>query len=66
MLRYIADFLCKELKLVIEVDGITHQDEETNEKDKRKTGDLEDAGFTVIWFTDEDVLKNTSGVMKKK
>ena len=40
VLRYIADFLCKELKLVIEVDGITHQDNETEEKDKRKTGDL--------------------------
>ena len=65
MLRYIADFLCKELKLVIEVDGITHQDGETEEKDKRKTGDLESAGFKVIRFTDEEVLKNMSGVMER-
>ena len=64
-LRYIADFLCKELKLVIEVDGITHQDDETGEKDKQKTSDLESAGFKVIRFTDEEVLKNMNGVMKK-
>ena len=65
VLQYIADFLCKELKLVIEVDGITHQDDETWEKDKRKTIDLEGAGFKVVRFTDEDVLKNMSGVIKK-
>ena len=65
VLRYIADFLCKELKLVIEVDGITHQDDEIGVKDKRKTHDLEKAGFKVIRFTDEDVLKNMSGVMER-
>jgi len=65
VLQYIADFLCKELKLVIEVDGITHMDDETDEKDKRKTRDLESAGFKVIRFTDEDVLKNMSGVMER-
>ena len=50
---------------MIEVDGITHQDGETEEKDKRKTGDLESAGFKVIRFTDEEVLKNMSGVMER-
>ena len=65
VLRYIADFLCKELKLVIEVDGITHQGEETGVKDKRKTSDLEGAGFKVIRFTDEEVLKNMNGVIER-
>jgi very-short-patch-repair endonuclease len=31
--NYIVDFMCKELMLVIEVDGITHQFEETIQKD---------------------------------
>ena len=62
---YIADFLCKELKLVIEVDGITHQGDETGVKDKRKTSDLEGAGFKVIRFTDEEVLKNMNGVIER-
>ncbi|MDG5995362.1 MAG: hypothetical protein DCC43_15190 [Candidatus Brocadia sp.] len=62
---YIADFLCKELKLVIEIDEITHLDGETGEKDKQKTRTLESAGFIIIRFTDEDVLKHASGVMQR-
>lgn len=31
--NYIADFLCKELMLIVEVDGLTHQFEEVSEKD---------------------------------
>ncbi len=63
VLQYIADFMCKELKLVIEVDGITHQYEEIAAKDTRKTHDLEQAGFNVVRFTDEDVLRNMNGVI---
>ena len=57
--------LLQELKLVIEVNGITHQGDETGVKDKRKTSDLEGAGFKVIRFTDEEVLKNMNGVIKR-
>ena len=32
VLNYIADFMCKELMLIIEVDGITHHDEEAIKK----------------------------------
>ena len=56
---------CKELTLVIEVDGITHLDDETGEKDKQKSRALESAGFTIIRFTDEDVLENMSGVIQR-
>lgn len=45
VLQYIADFMCKELKLIIEVDGITHQWEETAQKDEVRQKKLEDAGF---------------------
>src|SRR5215204_4563197 len=57
-LKYIADFICLELMLVIEVDGITHHWEETILKDKKKQADLEAAGFTVLRFTDDEVLNN--------
>lgn len=40
VLRFIADFMCKELFLVIEVDGITHQFEETIKKDKKNNRNL--------------------------
>ena len=64
VLQYIADFMCKELELVIEVDGLTHQEAETAAKDKQKTHDLERAGFKVVRFTDTEVLKNMNGVIE--
>jgi len=60
VLNYIADFMCKELRLVIEVDGITHDSK--LEKDKRRTEALTRAGFHVYRFTDEEVLTNIQGV----
>jgi len=56
VLNYIADFMCMELMLIIEVDGITHHWEETIKKDEIRQKDLESAGFTVIRFSDEEVL----------
>lgn len=63
VLQYIADFMCKELKLIIEVDGITHHSEEQVKYDNLRTTDLKNAGFTVIRFKDEDVLKNMNGII---
>jgi very-short-patch-repair endonuclease len=58
---FIADFMCKELHLIIEVDGITHDNK--LEKDKRRDDELRQAGFNVIRFTDEEVLTNIEGVV---
>ena len=58
VLNYIADFICMELMLIIEVDGLTHHWEETIHKDKKKQTDLEAAGFTVLRFNDDEVLNN--------
>ena len=62
VLKYIADFMCKELQLIIEVDGITHTYEEVAENDKKRQADLERAGFTVVRFTDEEVLHHINNV----
>ena len=62
VLHYIADFMCKELMLVIEVDGLTHQFEETRLKDEKKDKDLSDAGFTILRFTDHEVLTDIHSV----
>jgi very-short-patch-repair endonuclease len=62
VLNYIADFMCKELMLVIEVDGISHHVEEVIKKDKIRQNTLEAAGFTVIRFTDDEVLNNINTV----
>ena len=55
---YIADFLCAERRLIIEVDGGQH----TVECDARRTAFLESQGFQILRFWNDDVLKNLDGV----
>jgi very-short-patch-repair endonuclease len=62
VLIYIADFMCRELMLIIEVDGSIHQLEEVIKNDKIRQKALEDAGFTVLHFTNEEVLTNIQAV----
>ena len=54
--------MCKELKLIIEVDGITHHFDDTYANDQKRQNELEEYGFTVLRFKDEDILKNIEGV----
>jgi len=63
VLNYIADYMCKELLLVIELDGITHHSQEVQLKDQKKTKNLEAVGFTVLRFPDEQVLNNMNFVI---
>ncbi len=58
VLNYIADFMCKPLMLIIEVDGSIHELEEVMQKDKTRQQALEENGFTVLRFTNEEVLTN--------
>jgi very-short-patch-repair endonuclease len=62
VLIYIADFMCKELMLIIEVDGSIHQLEEVNKNDGMRQKAMEGAGFTVLRFTNEEVLTNINAV----
>lgn len=55
---YIVDFVCIEKKLVIEVDGGYHSEYEQIEKDEFRTERLNEMGFAVIRFTNEEVLGN--------
>ncbi len=63
--NYIADFYCHEKKLVIEIDGGYHYDAEQNEKDKYRSGDLNEFGITVIRFTNNNVTTNLDSVISK-
>jgi very-short-patch-repair endonuclease len=64
VLEYIADFMCKELMLIIEVDGITHHKKENINKDRKRDIELIRAGFRVIRFTDEDILTSIPSVAR--
>lgn len=65
ILNYIADFLCKELMLIIELDGLTHDWEEVVLKDDEKQKALESLGFTVLRFTDDEVLHQINRVLER-
>ena len=60
---YILDFVCTQEKLVIEVDGGSHLEQE--EYDKERTRWLEEEkGYRVIRFTNDDVLRNINEVVE--
>ncbi|WP_299861470.1 endonuclease domain-containing protein [uncultured Hoeflea sp.] len=58
--RYIADFACPEHKLIVEVDGSQHADNETY--DQARTRFLEGQGWQVIRFWNDDVLNDIDNV----
>lgn len=62
VLNYIADFMCQELKLIIETDGLTHDFEEVYANDLVRQAKLEEAGFTVVRFNDSEVLNGIANV----
>ncbi len=59
--RYIVDFACTEHQLVIEVDGAQHSD---NAADTSRTAWLEDQGWNVLRFWNNDILTNGNGVVE--
>lgn len=60
--HYIADFACRDLKLIVEVDGATHGDAAEVSYDARRTAALETQGWTVLRLWNEDVFKNLNAV----
>jgi ATP-dependent DNA helicase RecQ len=59
---FIIDFYCAEAKLLIEIDGDSHLVKEQMEYDKARTGYLEERGYKVIRFTNNDVRYNINAV----
>ena len=59
--RYICDFVCRELKLIIEVDGGQHLESNSDVIRDRK---LAEDGYCVLRFWNNDVLGNIDGVLQ--
>ena len=59
---FIADFLCEEKKLVVELDGGHHQ--EQADIDERRTKQIERHGYRLVRLWNNDVLKNIEGVLE--
>ena len=62
---FIVDFYCHEYKLVIEVDGDVHRDQNQSEYDLGRTAELDKFGIRVIRFTNEQIIYNIDSVIIK-
>ena len=63
--HFIVDFYCPAMKLVIEVDGESHFDEQGTARDRERTSVLESYGLKVLRFTNLEIENALSEVRNK-
>ena len=61
---YIPDFVCFEKRLIIEIDGEYHDDEEQKSFDAARQNWLKENGFEMLRFTNKDVKTNLKELLK--
>ena len=61
--RYFADFVCEAAKIIVELDGPTHDGRE--EHDARRTETLELFGYIVVRFRNERVMADPGGTAEE-
>jgi very-short-patch-repair endonuclease len=62
--NYIADFICFSVKLIVELDGESHDFEERQKADQRRDAFFTSEGFHVLRFTNDQVTSNLEGVVE--
>jgi very-short-patch-repair endonuclease len=62
---FIADFYCHERKLILELDGGIHDTPEQMEYDEGRTAELEEKGFKILRFKNDEVLNDINQVLEK-
>ena len=60
--KYIVDFYCADAKLIIELDGSQHYEDEGMKKDAARTAFLESKGFRILRIPNNEVFRNFRGV----
>ena len=63
--KYIVDFVCIELKLIIELDGGQHNEDKNIIYHSERTKFLESNGYNVVRFWNNDIDNNIEGVYEK-
>ncbi|MGE3149845.1 MAG: endonuclease domain-containing protein [Pseudorhodoplanes sp.] len=61
---YVADFVCHEARLIVEIDGGQHFEPEQIRKDAKRSAFLEAKGYRILRFTNHDVMINRQGVLE--
>tara|TARA_R110002073_G_scaffold148335_3_gene301422 strand:- start:18483 stop:21596 length:3114 start_codon:yes stop_codon:yes gene_type:complete len=62
---YIADFICLKKGLIVEIDGLIHQLPENKATDEERTKWLNQQGYNVVRFTNDEVLSNLDDVLER-
>ena len=62
---YVVDFCCLELKLVIELDGGHHTTQLVHQNDVERQKFIENNGYTVLRFWNNEINNNLEGVVQK-
>lgn len=60
--NYIVDFICRKIKLIIEIDGSSHRTR--GKEDRIRQNYLESIGYTVIRFTEAEAVYRIDDVIK--
>ena len=63
--NYIVDFICREKKIIIEIDGGQHNEPKNIEYDNKRTEYLKSEGFQVVRFWNNEIDTNMFGVYEK-
>jgi very-short-patch-repair endonuclease len=63
--RYVADFYCAELKLVVEIEGGIHDEEGQQEYDRKRFEEMQLRGLRILRFANSEVLENTEGILQQ-
>ncbi|MBC3832767.1 endonuclease domain-containing protein [Undibacterium amnicola] len=63
LLNFVLDFVCPELKLVVELDGSQHADAQSY--DDYRTKCLHDAGYVVLRFWNNQVIEELENVLEE-
>lgn len=61
--KFIVDFYCDEIKLIIEIDGDVHAYKQRENHDKERQKILESKGFEIARYTNYEVFNNLNGVL---
>ena len=62
--KYIVDFMCRQKKLIIEIDGAQHSTMQGLEKDRQRDDYLSSEGYHVLRFNNSETSTNVDGVVE--
>src|SRR3954468_3705664 len=62
---YVVDFLCPAKRLIIELDGGHHNDDEAAQRDRERQAWLEKEGYRVVRFWNSDITTDLNAVLEQ-